>query len=215
MVREVRIYIEGGGDRSDTRAAIREGFSRFLDPLRQLARTRGLRWAITVCGSRNEAFRNFSTALETYPDAFLVLLVDSEAPVMGGPWEHLQGQDGWSSGDIRDEQCHLMVQTIEAWLVADREALARYYGQDFRSKALPKHDDVEAIPKDQLYASLKRATADTKKGSYHKIHHCADLLGLLNRDRVRQRAHHCDLLFRTLEAHITGNKGPVSPSEPR
>ena len=102
-----------------------------------------------------------------------------------------------------------MVQTVEAWLVADPEALAGYYGQRFRRNALPKRDDVEAIPKDQLYGSLERATAETQKGSYHKIRHCADLLGLLNRDRVRQRARHCDLLFRTLEARITG--GSILP----
>jgi hypothetical protein len=209
MVREIRIYIEGGGDRSDTRAAIRAGFSCFLDPLCQLARTRGLRWFITACGSRNEAFKNFSTAVETYPDAFLVLLVDSEAPVIGGPWSHLQEQDGWSSGGLRDEHCHLMVQTVEAWLVTDPDTLARYYGQDFRRNALPRRDDVEAIPKDQLYSSLERATADTQKGPYHKIRHCADLLGRLDRNRVRQRARHCDLLFRTLEARITGG-GPSS-----
>jgi hypothetical protein len=209
MIREIRIYIEGGGDRSDTRAAIRTGFSNFLDPLRQLARKRGLRWSITACGSRNEAFRNFNVAVETYTDAFLVLLVDSEAPVVGGPWSHLQERDGWSSGDLRDDHCHLMVQTIEAWLVADPEALASYYGQGFRRNALPRRADIEAVPKAQLYQSLNRATAETQKGSYAKIRHCADLLGRLDPDRVRQRARHCDLLFRTLEARITGG-GPSS-----
>lgn len=204
MVREIRIYIEGGGDRSDTRAAIRAGFNNFLDPLCQLARKRRLKWFLTACGSRNDAFRNFTTALEAHPDAFLVLLVDSEAPVVGGRWEHLQRRDGWDSGDRRDEHCHLMVQTVEAWLLADPEALEGYYGQGFRRNALPRREDVEAIPKDQLYRSLERATAKTQKRSYHKIHHCADLLGLLNRDRVRQRAKHCDLLFRALEARITG-----------
>jgi Domain of unknown function (DUF4276) len=207
MVREIRIYIEGGGNRSDTRAAIREGFSKFLDPLCQLARKGRLKWFVAACGSREDAFENFRKALETHPDAFLVLLVDSEAPVVGGQWEHLQRRGGWDSGDLRDDHCHLMVQTVEAWLLADPDALSDYYGQGFRRSALPRRDDVEAIPKDQLYASLKRATSDTKKGSYHKIRHCADLLGLLNRDCVRQRARHCDLLFRTLEARITGAEG--------
>ena len=96
-----------------------------------------------------------------------------------------------------------MVQTIEAWLIADPEALASYYGQGFLRNALPGNPDVEAIPKDQLAKKLEQATAKTQKGPYHKIRHCADLLGLLNRNRVRQRARHCDLLFRTLEARIT------------
>jgi hypothetical protein len=204
MVREIRIYIEGGGDRSDTRAAIRAGFINFLDPLCQLARERKLKWSVTACGSRNNAFDDFKRAREAHPDAFLVLLVDSESPVVGGRWEHLQRRDGWDSGELRDDHCHLMVQTVEAWLLADPDALTDYYGQRFRRNALPRRDDVEAIPKDQLFRSLERATSDTQKGPYHKIRHCADLLGRLSRDRVRQRARHCDLLFRTLEARITG-----------
>jgi hypothetical protein len=97
-----------------------------------------------------------------------------------------------------------MAQTVEAWLVADPDALASYYGQGFQRTALPKHTDIEAIPKEQLYRSLERATAKTQKKQYTKIRHCADLLGRLNRDRVRQRAAHCDLLFRTLEAQLGG-----------
>jgi hypothetical protein len=185
MMREVRIYIEGGGDRSDTRAAIRTGLSNFLDPLRQLARNRGLRWYITACGSRNEAFRNFNTALETHSDAFLVLLVDSESPVVVGRWEHLRRRDDWEPGEVGDDHCHLMVQTVEAWLIADPETLASYYGQGFRQNALPRREDVEAVPKDELYRSLERATSGTQKGAYAKIRHCADLLGRLDRNRVR------------------------------
>jgi Domain of unknown function (DUF4276) len=201
MVSEIRIYVEGGGDRSDTRAAIREGFGEFLDPLRRLARERRIRWSVTACGGRDAAFDAFQDALESHPEAFVVLLVDSEAPVARAPWTHLKDRDGWKS-DLPDEHCHLMVQMVEAWLVADPDALAVYYGQGFRRNSLPRRDDVEAIPKDQLLQSLDRATAETKKRGYAKIRHCADLLGLLNQDRVRQRARHCDLLFRTLESRI-------------
>lgn len=201
MVTEIRIYIEGGGDRSDTRALIREGFGEFLDSVRQLARKRGIRWSVTACGRRNAAFDAFKTALETHSDAFVILLVDSEAPVMRGPWRHLKERDGWDS-DLPDEHCHLMVQMVEAWLVADPDALSQYYGQGFRRNALPKREDVEAVPKDQLVQSLDRATMGTQKGKYAKIHHCADLLGLLNPDHVRRRARHCDLLFTSLEARI-------------
>ena len=37
MVKEIRIYIEGGGDKKDTKKAIRIGFSEFLKDLRQIA----------------------------------------------------------------------------------------------------------------------------------------------------------------------------------
>jgi hypothetical protein len=200
VVKEIRIYVEGGGDRSDTRAAIREGFNNFLQPLCQLARERRIRWSVTACGGRNSALEIFNTALETHSDAFLVLLVDSEAPVVGGRWKHLQGE----AGNLPDDHCHLMVQTVEAWLVADPEALAGYYGKGFRRGALPKHDDIEAVSKDDLYKSLQKAVAETKKERYEKIRHCADLLSRLSPDRVRQRARHCDLLFQTVEARISG-----------
>jgi hypothetical protein len=99
-----------------------------------------------------------------------------------------------------------MVQMVEAWLIADPDALAEYYGRGFRRGALPKRGDVERIPKDELLNTLVHATAKTQKGRYAKIRHCADLLGLLNQDRVRQRAHHCDLLFTTLTARIRGEQ---------
>jgi uncharacterized protein DUF4276 len=202
MVNEIRVYVEGGGDHSDTKAAIREGFSAFLDPLRQHARKRQIQWSVTACGSRNAAFDAFRSALETHPNAFLVLLVDSEAPVVEGPWRHLQKRDRWDAGGLPDEHCHLMVQTVEAWLLADPEALTAYYGQGFRRNVLPKRDDIEEVPKEQLLKILDRATEKTRKGGYAKIRHCADLLARLNSDRVRQRARHCDLLFNTLEARI-------------
>ncbi|MFL6259981.1 MAG: DUF4276 family protein [Thermoanaerobaculia bacterium] len=203
MVREIRIYVEGGGQDKLTWRKIREGLSNFLDPLRQLARSRRVQWRIIPCGSRNDTFEELKIGLRTRPEAFHVLLVDSEGPVSQSPLEHLRNQDRWDVSLLTEDQCHLMVQTIEAWLVADPEALASYYGQGFRRNALPKNPDVEAIPKDQLVKKLEQATAKTQKRPYHKIRHCADLLGRLSRDRVRQRARHCELLFRTLEARIT------------
>ena len=53
------------------------------------------------CGGRDTAFEVFKTALETYPDAFLVLLVDSEAPSSVGAWQHLRAKDGWEPGICR------------------------------------------------------------------------------------------------------------------
>ncbi|MFL6196428.1 MAG: DUF4276 family protein [Thermoanaerobaculia bacterium] len=201
---EIRIYVEGGGDRGDTRAAIRTGFNKFLEPLRGLAQEQRIRWNVTACGSRQSAYRDFQTALRSHPDAFIVLLVDSEAPVVGGRWEHLRNrEDGWDDhGGLSDDHCHLMVQTVEAWLVADPDALARFYGQNFQKGSLPRRDDVEEIPKADLESSLGRATERTQKGRYHKIRHCSDLLGLLDPRRVRSRARHCELLFATLEARM-------------
>lgn len=72
----------------------------------------------------------------------------------------------------------MMVQVMEAWLVADPDTLASFYGAGFRHNVIPKIDDVEQIDKARLESSLLRATADSKKGRYHKIRHGGPLLGL-------------------------------------
>jgi hypothetical protein len=207
MVKEIRIYVEGGGRGRAPRSSIRDGLSEFFSPLIRLARDRRITWKMILSGSRNEAFANFALALSEHPQAFNVLLVDSECRVARSRWEHLRRQDGWDIPGLSEDHCHLMVQTIEAWLIADPEALARFYGQGFQQRALPRRQDVEAIAKDDLIRGLDRATARTQKGRYHKISHCAELLSLLDRNRVRARAHHCDLLFTTLEARIRGTAG--------
>jgi hypothetical protein len=207
MVSEIRIYVEGGGRDSGSRRIIREGLNEFFSPLVRLARKHRIAWKVIPCGSRNDTFENFMLALGEHPRAFNVLLVDSEERVSLPRWEHLRRQDHWKVGDLPEDRCHLMVQTIEAWLVADPETLAAFYGQGFLRGSLPKRQDVEAIAKEDLIRALDRATSRTQKGRYHKISHCADLLGLLDQNRVRSRARHCDLLFTTLEARIRGAVG--------
>ncbi|MBD2692263.1 hypothetical protein [Anabaena catenula] len=39
MVKEIRIYIEGGGDTKSTKKLIKEGFSHFLKPIADIARS--------------------------------------------------------------------------------------------------------------------------------------------------------------------------------
>ena len=42
-MRAIYVYVEGGGDRKDTRSAIRSGFGAFLNEIREAARLRGVR----------------------------------------------------------------------------------------------------------------------------------------------------------------------------
>lgn len=203
MVKEIRIYVEGGGNDNPSRRLIRAGFSQFLDPLRQLARERGVRWEVIPCGPRPTALEKFRTAVKVHPDALVVLLVDAETRVEGTPRDHLRRKDNWNVTGLPDEQLHLMVQVVEAWLVADLDTLASYYGKGFLRNVLPKQQDVEAIPKDQLEKALDRATKKTQKRRYRKIAHCADLLALIDCHKVRQRAKHCDRLFTFLESRLT------------
>ena len=199
MVKEIRIYIEGGGEGKNTKALLRQGFSSFFKELVQVARSKQINWDITVCGSRNKAFRDFKNALADHPNAFIILLVDSEAPVKQPPWEHLKLRDNWDSPGVDDTHCYLMVQAMEAWFMADIDTLKNFYEQGFKENTIPKNTNVEMIEKDVLERKLKEATRDTKsKGEYKKIQHASKLLEMLDVDKVRKASSECERLFTTL-----------------
>jgi hypothetical protein len=193
----VRVYVEGGGDSGSTKAACREGFRRLFQNLGNLEQNP----TIIASGGRLKAFHNFCDALERNADEVILLLVDAERPVGAGVWAHLSAKpDNWPKpGVARDEQAHLMVQSMEAWLIADKEKLAEYYGQGFRLKSLPPRRDIEAIRKNDLVPALERAAKDTKKGKYHKTAHGYDILGLISPAKVRQKSPHADRFFHVLE----------------
>lgn len=203
MVREVRVYIEGGGGGKDSRGALRRGFGEFLSSLRERARENHVGWKLIACGSRNDAFEAFQWAFEAHPGAFNVLLVDSEGPVTEPPDEHLRRQDGWSPKSLPDGQCHLMAQAMEAWFLADPEELEKFFGTGFRPAALPGRRNVEEIPKKAVLDGLEKASRESGKGKYHKIHHGAELLRRISPEKVRTRARHCDRLFLELESRLS------------
>jgi hypothetical protein len=192
------VYVEGGGDAKDTKAAVRQGFGRFLCQVREAARAKLVRWSVIAGGGRGATYDAFQTALRTHTNAVNVLLVDAEGPVSDGPVAHLKGRDGWGLLKTLEEDCHLMVQLMEAWLIADPDALARFYGQGFRPNAIPSSPNVEQVAKADVQRSLAAATRGTAKGEYHKARHGSALLALVDPARVRQAAPHCQRLFSRL-----------------
>ncbi len=52
-----------------------------------------------------------------------------------------------------------MVQVMETWLVADRNALNGYFGALFRENALRQWPHLEEVPKRDVLDALTRATA--------------------------------------------------------
>lgn len=208
MVKEIRIYFEGA-------KFLRPALGDFLSDVRQQATKKQIQWNIIASGSRGRAFDDFRAALNNHPDAFNLLLVDAEAPVVHTPWEHLRRRqlDQWPQPDADDSHCHLMVQMMEAWFVADVQALKDYYKQGFNENAVPGTSDVEKIAKDQIEIALKEATRKTSKGKYHKTRHAPAILSLLNVDKVRQAAPHCDRLFKTLH-EIIEPSSPPTPEDP-
>ena len=189
----MKLYVEGGGDGKDLQIACREGFRKFLEK----AGLAGKMPRTVACGGRQNAYDSFCTAIENGEEA--LLLIDSEElvaeayqqgePVKWKPWDHLRNRKGdqWEKPDkAADEDCHLMVQCMEAWFVADRDILQQFFGPKFNAKKLPaKENQIEKISKDNLYQSLENATRDCEtKGAYGKGEHSFKILTLISPDLV-------------------------------
>ena len=187
--------MEGGGDSNNGRAALRQGMDAFLAELKQTARNRRWGWKLACVGSRNNAFRAFRNATERGDAGVVILLVDAEDSVREAPRAHLHRRDGWEMGFAEESSVHLMVQTMEAWFVADGDALATYYGQEFREGALPETLDLESVSKRTIERALETATRATTKGRYQKIRHASQLLARIRPERVRERCAACERLL--------------------
>lgn len=181
----MKLYVEGGGDTNFLRTACRRGFSEFL----KKAGFDGHMPRIVACGGRQDAYDAFCTARRNGEPA--MLLVDSEEPVAGTqlPWQHLLNRHGdkWvQPAEANNEHCHLMVQCMEAWLLADWQALQKFFGQGFNANALPTIvNSIEGIAKQQVYQALASATKDCKtKAPYGKGEHSFKLLALIEPTKV-------------------------------
>lgn len=194
--KEIRLYIEGAAKGSEA-SRLRTGFRGFLDSLYQLAQQNGFKFHPPItCGSGDEAYKDFKDACNRHKDAMIFLLVDAEKAVAenASPWKHLR----CDSLGLDDLHCHLMAQTMEAWLIADKDALADFYQKGFNRTALPQNPRVEEISKKELFDGLRNATAKTQKGRYHKTQHGPEILKRLDVAKVRQAAPYCERLFKTL-----------------
>lgn len=193
---------------------MREGFRKFFAALAEAVRSRGNSIRFVLRGSRRKAYEHFCAALKSEPEAYHVLLVDSEDPVahQGECWRHLRERqaDGWGKpAGVEEAQCQFMAQAIEAWFFADPQALQVYYGSEFNAGSLPVRQNVEKIPKSDHIEQLKAASHSTQKGPYHKTRHLPDLLNRINAAKVRARAWHCDRIFVTLSEKMGAELSPL------
>lgn len=195
---EIAIYVEGGGDTTHQKAELRQGLGVLFEEVKSKARAKRLGWKLVCAGGRQTAYDAFMNALRTNGDAINVLLVDSELAVAAETGDsardardrvaHLSARDGWDLAIAPAECIHLMVQCMEAWIVADVDALVAYYGQGFARKVLPRRKNLENEPKLDLYDKLARATRNTQKGEYGKIKHASQILQRIDAKKVVE---HC------------------------
>ena len=146
---------------------------------------------ITLCAGRDDAVHDFLLGISKKPFLSHILLIDSEGPDDGRLFESLRRTREWTKRNpdsVSGDQVFWMVQLMEAWFLADRDALRKYYGSGLNENSLIGNPKVEEIPKLDVLDSLKNATRDTSKGKYLKGAHAARLLGYLNPACVRSVA---------------------------
>jgi hypothetical protein len=146
VVREIWLHVEGGGN-STQKEQLRQGFGAFLSDLQNRARARGIRIRVTFWGPRSETHVAFMRSFRQTPAILHLLLVDSEGPVTSTPRHHLTTTDAWNLAGISDDQCHLMVELMESWFLADPEALAAFYGQGFAASAIHARGTSSRLPR--------------------------------------------------------------------
>ena len=157
----VKIYVEGGGANRKLRNACRRGFTKFIDK----AGLAGNTPQIVPSGSRGDAYNNFRRALTG--EDYAILLVDAEGPVVAqGSWQHLKASDNWDQpAGASNDQCHLMVQAMESWFLADHQALEEVLtGQGFKRPLSRKIQASSKFPGRMFLNGLWRAARNTQKG---------------------------------------------------
>ena len=187
------MYVEGGGRKALDRQC-RRAFNKFF-------RRAGIATAnvsVEARGARGEAYNAFRD--DSDRNFRRILLVDAEGPVTAKTaWGHLKQSDGWRKPKgASDEQCHLMVQIMESWFLADVDALAGYYGQGFRRQGLPKNPDVEQVPKRDVCNGLERASKGTGRGGYRKGRDSFEILGRLDPAKVRGASKYANRFVKAL-----------------
>lgn len=186
--RDVRLYVEGGYS-AESRKKLRRCFRTFLEKGDEAIRRNRELLQIVFCGGKSSTCDDFQTGLAAHPKAFNILLVDSDAPkdFALSCKQHL----GLKINGVEESQFHLMVQEIEAWFLADLDALQKFYGGKFKEKSI-RNRSIEQI--DQPKEVLKKAC----QKDYDEIDDAASLLEIIDVAKVRQAAPHCERLFQTL-----------------
>lgn len=186
MLNEIRVYFEG-----DT--LLRPGFAAFFRELQDRAKAKGLRFRLI--SARGTSPQDFATAHKANPNAWNILLKDSEEPDTGDLSASLCDDNVWDRSLA--DSIFWMVEMMESWFHADKDALAEFYGNRFNRGALKRNPKVEKISKKDLKAGLKAATKDTAKGDYYenKTSHGPRILERINPRLVREAAPNCQKFF--------------------
>lgn len=200
----VTIFAEGGND-SASITNLRKAFGIFFGKLMPDKD----KPTVLPCKGRSVTFSQFCKAIKHPKEGHhFFLLVDSEAPIEENTttWEHLRNRPGdeWERPDeSKDDQVFLMVQCMESWFLADRDAVESWYDDhNFNAAKLPPlvSGSIEPISKDRIAEGLKAATKDTQKSAYHKTRHGPSLLENIEPKKVVTASVHAAKMESALRA---------------
>ena len=91
----------------------------------------------------------------------------------------------------------LMVQVMETWFLADRDALRGFFGPQLNENNFREWPDLEEVPKDTVLNALERATLNCQK-PYSKGRVSFELLGRIDPQRVAADCPHAGRLLNYL-----------------
>ena len=214
----VVLYVEGA-DKGTAVKACRKVFLEFFRKTISDCFSGKLEEVIEIvpCGAR--AIEIFGLAinrpLPKYKGATHILLVDSEvdndprgfAPETDKVKEFLMQREGEENRKLiaksSNNQLFLMVHCMEAWFLADKDALEAFYDKRYfkRNKwaAKPK---IEIKTKKEVFDLLYEATKDSPKGAYNertKVEHGFSLIERIDPNKVADCSPHFQRLITRLK----------------
>ena len=199
MVEAVNIVFEG-------HSGLRPGFHKLFSSYVSHARERRIGFNLVAGGSQIETVKDFLRYCRSNPHQLNVLLIDSENPVTNTTQaiNSLRSHSSWyANAACSDEQINFMVQAMEAWFIADPQALTELFGQNFRINALPNPQNAESTTPGELVAAIRRELrrSSSRRRDYDKVADGAKLLQLIDPARVSQHCPH----FKRLTDFLTRN----------
>jgi hypothetical protein len=162
MVKRSYLFIEGTTDISN--GNLREGFNKLL-----VKKLEGKMPTISMGDGKKQTIDKFKNSSNSN------MLCDLDAP-------ETKIADDLKENDIFDYKVSVfyMIQEMEAWFISQPEILDNFYNFDISKRLVKKHASLFVEPDKEL----QRITKDTAKKAYHKVNHGAQLLRLLDIEKL-------------------------------